>query len=57
VEHLTGLEPAADRRRFTAAPPRVAAFGTFPVRAYAAVPKYEPHDHLRSGGWLPTTGA
>ena len=28
--------------------------GPFPVRAYAAVPLAEPHDHLRSGGWLPT---
>jgi kynurenine formamidase len=39
VEHLTGLgqlPPAA--ARFTAAPPRFAAFGTFPVRAYAVVP-------------------
>jgi len=39
VEHLTGLEqlPPAGAR-FTAAPPRFAHFGTFPVRAYAAVP-------------------
>jgi kynurenine formamidase len=39
VEHLTGLEqvPAAGAR-FTAVPPRVRAFGVFPVRAYAAVP-------------------
>ena len=39
VEHLTGLgqlPPAG--ARFTAAPPRVAGFGTFPVRAYAAIP-------------------
>jgi arylformamidase len=57
VEHLTGLEALPPTgARFTAAPPRVAAFGTFPVRAYAAVPAYEPHDHLRSGGWLPTAG-
>jgi kynurenine formamidase len=57
VEHLTGLETLPPTgARFTAAPPRVAAFGTFPVRAYAAVPAYEPHDHLRSGGWLPTAG-
>nr|WP_041841726.1 cyclase family protein [Actinoplanes friuliensis] len=57
VEHLTGLEnlPPAGAR-FTAAPPRVAGFGTFPVRAYASVPAIEPHDHLRSGGWLPTSG-
>jgi arylformamidase len=57
VEHLTGLgDLPPTGARFTAAPPRVAAFGTFPVRAYAAVPAVEPHDHLRSGGWLPTTG-
>ena len=36
VEHLTGLEQLpADGFRFTAAPPRVKAFGTFPVRAFA----------------------
>jgi arylformamidase len=54
VEHLTGLaELPPTGARFTAAPPRVAAFGTFPVRAYASVPRYEPHDHTRSAGWLP----
>lgn len=38
VEHLTGLERLPPTgARFTAAPPRVANFGTFPVRAYAAV--------------------
>ncbi|WBB64969.1 cyclase family protein [Micromonospora sp. WMMD812] len=38
VEHLTGLDalPPAGFR-FTAAPPRVAGMGTFPVRAYAVV--------------------
>ncbi|GAA3955521.1 cyclase family protein [Actinoplanes auranticolor] len=57
VEHLTGLaELPPTGARFTAAPPRVSAFGTFPVRAYASVPAVEPHDHLRSGGWLPTSG-
>ena len=57
VEHLTGLADLPPTgARFTAAPPRVAAFGTFPVRAYASVPAVEPHDHLRSGGWLPTAG-
>ncbi|HEU4347191.1 MAG TPA: cyclase family protein [Actinoplanes sp.] len=56
VEHLTGLANLPPTgARFTATPPRVAAFGTFPVRAFAAVPAVEPHDHLRSGGWLPTT--
>jgi kynurenine formamidase len=55
VEHLTGLEDLPPTgARFTAAPPRVAGFGTFPVRAYAAVPAYEPHDHKRSAGWLPS---
>jgi arylformamidase len=54
VEHLTGLADLPPTgARFTAAPPRVAAFGTFPVRAYAAVPEFEPHDHTRSAGWLP----
>lgn len=35
-EHLTGLGalPAAGFR-FSAVPPRIAGFGTFPVRAYA----------------------
>jgi arylformamidase len=56
VEHLTGLaEVPPTGATFTAAPPRVAAFGTFPVRAYASVPAAEPHDHLRSGGHLPTS--
>ncbi len=41
VEHLTGLAalpttPDADLR-FTAAPPRISGFGTFPVRAYALI--------------------
>jgi arylformamidase len=56
VEHLTGLaELPPTGATFTAAPPRVAAFGTFPVRAYASVPPVEPHDHLRSAGHLPTS--
>lgn len=39
VEHLTGLAQLPPRgARFTAAPPRVERFGTFPVRAFAAVP-------------------
>jgi kynurenine formamidase len=39
VEHLTGLHRLPPNgARFTAVPPRVAAFGTFPVRAFAAVP-------------------
>jgi arylformamidase len=57
VEHLTGLADLPPTgARFTAAPPRVSGFGTFPVRAYASVPVVEPHDHLRSGGWLPASG-
>ncbi len=39
VEHLTGLAQLPPTgARFTAAPPRIAGFGTFPVRAYAWVP-------------------
>jgi arylformamidase len=38
VEHLTGLgQLPPSGARFTAAPPLVADFGTFPVRAYASV--------------------
>jgi arylformamidase len=56
VENLTGLAGLPPSGfRFTAVPPRIAAFGTFPVRAYATVPFHEPHDHGRSAGWLPTT--
>jgi kynurenine formamidase len=55
VEHLTGLaELPPTGATFTAAPPRVVAFGTFPVRAFASLPAHEPHDHLRSAGHLPT---
>ncbi|MEF3402456.1 cyclase family protein [Agromyces sp. CCNWLW203] len=39
VEHLTALGDVPVRgARFTAVPPRVAGFGTFPVRAFAEVP-------------------
>jgi arylformamidase len=39
VEHLTGLDQLPPTgARFTAVPPPFAEFGTFPVRAYAAVP-------------------
>ncbi len=39
VEHLTNLAQLPERgARFTAAPPRIEGFGTFPVRAYASVP-------------------
>jgi arylformamidase len=42
VEHLTGLgQVPPTGARFTAAPPLFAGFGTFPVRAYAAVPLEE----------------
>ena len=38
VEHLTNLDALPDRgARFTAAPPAVERFGTFPVRAYATL--------------------
>ncbi|WP_350347769.1 cyclase family protein [Agromyces sp. G08B096] len=39
VEHLTALDRLPPRgARFTAVPPRVEDFGTFPVRAFAEVP-------------------
>jgi kynurenine formamidase len=39
VEHLTGLDQLPPTgARFTAVPPRIADFGTFPVRAYASLP-------------------
>ena len=39
VEHLTGLDRLPPTgARFTAAPPRFAGVGTFPVRAYAQLP-------------------
>jgi arylformamidase len=39
VEHLTRLGELPERgARFTAAPPAIAGFGTFPVRAFAVVP-------------------
>lgn len=39
VEHLTNLDKLPPTgARFTAVPPRVADFGTFPVRAYACLP-------------------
>lgn len=39
VEHLTGLDQVPPTGAvFTAAPPRLAACGTFPVRAFAAIP-------------------
>ena len=35
-EHMTGLEALTGRRfRFSAAPPKIAGMGTFPVRAFA----------------------
>lgn len=42
VEHLTGLgQLPLDGFRFTAAPVPVAGTGTFPVRAYATVPRQD----------------
>jgi arylformamidase len=39
VEHLAGLAQVPTHgARFTATPPRFAGFGTFPVRAFAAIP-------------------
>ena len=38
VEHLTNLaEISQEQFRFTAVPPKVKAFGTFPVRAFASL--------------------
>jgi kynurenine formamidase len=38
VEHMTGLADLPSRGfRFTAAPPRIAGMGTFPVRAFAEI--------------------
>jgi kynurenine formamidase len=46
VEHLTGLDQLPPTgARFTAAPPRVVGFGTFPVRAYASVPTSVGAEH------------
>ncbi len=43
VEHLTNLDALPPRgARFTAAPPAVERFGTFPVRAFATVPSSVP---------------
>ena len=43
VEHLCGLDQVpATGARFTATPPRLHAFGTFPVRAFASVPGASP---------------
>lgn len=42
VEHLTGLgELPSSGALFTAVPPRVEGFGTFPVRAFAKVPSVD----------------
>ncbi|MEV6849046.1 cyclase family protein [Actinoplanes sp. NPDC051411] len=58
VENLTNLaEVPPTGARFTAAPPRISGFGTFPVRAYATMPYFEPHDHTRSAGWQPSRTA
>ena len=39
VEHLTGLAALPDLgSHFTAVPPKVSGFGTFPVRAFARIP-------------------
>lgn len=41
VEHLTGLDGLpASGARFTAVPPKIRGFGTFPVRAYAVLPVF-----------------
>jgi len=39
VEHMRGLDALPDQGfRFSAAPPRITGFGTFPVRAFAEIP-------------------
>ncbi len=39
IEHLTGLERLPEpSSRFTAVPPKIEGFGTFPVRAFARIP-------------------
>lgn len=49
VEHLTALDELPDRgARFTAVPPRVADFGTFPVRAFATVDRSRIERELTS---------
>lgn len=54
VEHLTNLRTLpVHGARFSAVPPRIVGFGSFPVRAYATVPADEPHDHSRSAGHQP----
>lgn len=43
VEHLTGLNQLPERgAHFTAVPPKIRSFGTFPVRAYAEVDDSRP---------------
>ncbi|WP_022890476.1 cyclase family protein [Agromyces italicus] len=43
IEHLTALERVpVHGARFTAVPPRVEGFGTFPVRAFAELPSGRP---------------
>jgi arylformamidase len=54
VEHLIGLADLPPTgARFSAAPLRIAGATTSPVRAYAEMPWFAPHDHRRSAGWLP----
>ena len=39
VEHMRGLDALPDEGfRFSAAPPKITGFGTFPVRAFAEIP-------------------
>lgn len=49
VEHLTGLaEVPASGARFTAVPPRIEGFGTFPVRAYVELDGENTGENLTS---------
>ena len=48
VEHLTNLaELPESGARLTVVPPKIEAFGTFPVRAFAAVPPPSAPHHQR----------
>ena len=51
AEHLCNLAALPDRGfRFHAAPVKVRAFGTFPVRAYAVIEETPDSDPLRDPG-------
>jgi kynurenine formamidase len=44
VEHMTGLQQLpASGFEFFAVPPKIRAFGTFPVRAFATIAQWQPN--------------